>query len=200
MELLTASADHGGHRAVAARTREANSVANRGCSRGTPPMAQHWRILRNVAICGTVLRVGRVGPTFRRWAIPGHRGQRQAGRGVGGRGGRARGGNPSAGGLVHARVQRGGGAPDAARFTGIPMGSPAVPRLNVGSSILLARFQSRRWHTMPPAVFRWHWSDSASTGNAGGSGRSGAKRRKSTWPTVMLASSPWRRSVSTSVL
>ena len=28
-----------------------------------------------------------------------------------------------------------------ARFAGIPIGSPGVPKLNVGSSILLARFR-----------------------------------------------------------
>ncbi|MBX7135151.1 MAG: hypothetical protein K1X67_20990, partial [Fimbriimonadaceae bacterium] len=42
-----------------------------------------------------------------------------------------------------------------ARFAGIPIGSPGVPKLNVGSSILLARFDCRRCHRMTPAAFRW---------------------------------------------
>lgn len=72
-------------------------------------MAQRWRILRNVANCGTLPRVWRVGPTFRRVATPGHRGQRRAGRDVGERGATGAGARiSSAGGLVQARVQAGG--------------------------------------------------------------------------------------------
>ena len=57
-------------------------------------------------------------------------------------------------GLCKPVCKRTRGASKVARFTGLSIGSPGVPKLNVGSSILLARFDRRRCHRMTPAAFR----------------------------------------------
>ena len=49
-------------------------------------------------------------------------------------------------GLCKPVCKRTRGASEAARFTGIPIGSPGVPKLNVAGSIPVARFEKRPSH------------------------------------------------------
>ena len=155
--------------------RKTNSVSPRGCSRGhrvrpspakylrrgsraststeSPPTAASSRIL--YALTRRRPRRATLARRAAGWRRPGVGASAGPGRPRAIVAGRARGRESrSCAGLCKLVCKRTRGASIVARFTGIPIGSPGVPKLNVGSSILLARFVCRRCHRMTPAAFR----------------------------------------------
>jgi hypothetical protein len=98
--------------------------------RQTPPNLR----LEMLAHCGAAPLACRVGPMARPLATPGGRGQRRLARPGANVARRARRRKRGRRGALCKRVcKRADGATERARFTRFPIGSPVVPKLNVGS-------------------------------------------------------------------